>query len=125
VADDQGGQAPEVGLDELDRALAEGEPVIDVREVDEYLTVHVPGVRLIPLSELNARAEEIPRDRRVYVVCASGGRSMAAATAMVRAGYDAVSVVGGTKAWLDSGRAVESSAGSETGAGRSEPSGSP
>jgi rhodanese-related sulfurtransferase len=100
----------EVGLDDLAAALEAGAPVIDVRNPDEYAEVHIPGVRLIPLGELGGRLAEVPRGERVYVVCAVGGRSLNAAKALNQAGYDAVSVAGGTKAWAAEGRPVEAGA---------------
>ena len=99
-------KAPEVGFDELARALESGAPLVDVRMPDEYAVVHVPEAVLIPLPELATRAEELVKDRRVYVICASGGRSLVAAEALNRAGWDAVSVAGGTKGWASEGRAV-------------------
>lgn len=99
--------APEVGLDEMARALDAGDVVVDVRERDEYARAHVPGVQLIPLSELQQRWEEIRREGRVYVICQTGARSMTAATALRQAGVDAVSVAGGTKQWYEEGRAIE------------------
>jgi rhodanese-related sulfurtransferase len=98
----------EVTTDDLANALAEGVPVIDVRNPDEYAEVRIPGVRLIPLPELNDRMDEVPTGQRVYVVCAAGGRSLTAAKALNEAGFDTVSVVGGTKAWAAEGRPVES-----------------
>lgn len=94
----------EVTIDDLAAALGEGVPLIDVREPDEYVEAHVPGALLLPLGELNARAGEIPQDRQVFVICASGGRSLTAATALNRAGWQAVSVAGGTNGWVASGR---------------------
>lgn len=100
--------APEVGLDELAVALAEGAVLIDVRMPEEYEDMHVPGAVHMPLSELSARSNEIPRDQRVYVICASGGRSLAAVGALNRGGWDTVSVAEGTKGWFAAGRPVES-----------------
>ncbi|HZQ27050.1 MAG TPA: rhodanese-like domain-containing protein [Acidimicrobiales bacterium] len=102
--------APEVGFDELAAGLEAGAPVIDVRNPDEYETVRVPGVRLIPLPELGERLGEVPKDQQVFVICAAGGRSLAAAAALNEAGYDAVSVAGGTNGWAAEGRPVESGA---------------
>ena len=98
--------APEVDIDELATALEEGSPLVDVRTPDEYQEAHVPGAVLIPLAELSERADEVPKGRRVYVICASGGRSLVAAQALNRAGWDTVSVSGGTKGWLAAGRPV-------------------
>ncbi|MCQ4120281.1 rhodanese-like domain-containing protein [Rhodococcus tibetensis] len=97
----------EVDLSALDEALESGAPVIDVREADEYAQVRVPGVTLIPLSEFVARVGEIPDADVVYVICAVGGRSLQAAEYLNGRGINAVSVAGGTSAWLQSGRPVE------------------
>ncbi len=104
----QGAQprAPEVGFEELSKALDSGALLIDVRMPDEYAAVHVPEAVLIPLPELATRAQEVPKDHRVYVICASGGRSLVAAEALNQAGWDAVSVAGGTKGWASEGRPV-------------------
>lgn len=102
------GSVPEVGLEELATALEQGAPLIDVRMPEEYEDMHVPGAVHMPLSELAARSNEIPRDRRVYVICASGGRSLAAAGALNRGGWDTVSVAEGTKGWFAAGRPVDS-----------------
>lgn len=98
--------APEVDTGRLAEAMADGAVVIDVRMPDEYAAMHVPGAVLIPLPELGERTTEVPMDRQVYVICAGGGRSLAAAAALNNAGWDAVSVTGGTKAWVAEGRPV-------------------
>ena len=97
---------PEVDVDELDRARSEGAALIDVRQPDEYDAGHVPGARLIPLAEVGMRTGELPTDRPVYVICLSGGRSAKATEFLRNHGVDAVSVAGGTKAWIGSGRPV-------------------
>ena len=101
-------KAPEVGFDELEQARQRGALVVDVRERDEYEKAHLSGVRLIPMSELQERWQEIPTDEKVYVICQGGGRSLNAATALRQAGVDAVSVAGGTGRWQKEGRPVES-----------------
>jgi rhodanese-related sulfurtransferase len=97
---------PEVDLDQLDAARAEGAPVIDVRQPDEYDAAHVPGARLIPLNEVATRVGEVPTDGTVYVICQSGSRSARATDFLRRQGIDAQNVAGGTKAWIESGRTV-------------------
>ena len=96
----------EVDLATFASAHASGAAVLDVRNPDEYEAGHVPGATLIPLGDLGARQDEIPDGDPVYVICAVGGRSLAAARAMTQAGYRAVSVAGGTKAWIEQGRPV-------------------
>jgi rhodanese-related sulfurtransferase len=80
--------------------------LIDVREPDEYVAGHVPGAIPMPLSRLGELASDLPRDRTVYVICASGNRSLRAATALTQAGFTTVSVAGGTLAWSRSGRGL-------------------
>ena len=99
--------APEVGTEELADALESGASLVDVRMPEEYVQAHVPGAVLIPLPELRWRASEVPKGERVYLICASGSRSLAAAEALNRAGWDTVSVVGGTKAWAEEGRPID------------------
>jgi rhodanese-related sulfurtransferase len=99
--------APEVTIDQLAAALEDGAYVLDVRRVEEYEEKHVPGVVLIPLDQLGGRVDEVPTDRQVWVICAVGGRSMSAATALRGAGVDAVSVAGGTNKWVEEGRPFE------------------
>jgi rhodanese-related sulfurtransferase len=87
-------------------AQAEGATVIDVREPGEYVAGHVPGAQLIPLGRLGQHVSGLPRGERIYVICASGNRSLAAVGLLANAGLDAVSVAGGTGAWQRSGRPV-------------------
>lgn len=96
----------EVDLDDFAAAHAAGAPVLDVRNPDEYVEAHVPGALLIPLPELAERQDEIPEADPLYVICASGGRSLTAANALTRAGYNALSVAGGTNGWVGRGWAT-------------------
>lgn len=97
----------EVDLDALAAALETGASVVDVRNPDEFVEAHVPGARLIPLDELGTRLHEIPKGERVFLICAMGGRSRKAADALSQAGWDAVSVSGGTLQWVEEGRPVK------------------
>lgn len=95
----------ETTVDDLAAARNAGEvTLIDVRNPDEYAAGHIPGARLLPLPELAGHLNDIPTDREVHLVCQSGGRSAQAAELLGRHGINAVSVAGGTKAWVVSGR---------------------
>lgn len=96
----------EIDVESFAERLAEGAYVIDVREPDEYAAAHVPGALLVPLGSLAGRASDLPLDRTVFVICASGNRSLRGAAALAGAGIEAVSVAGGTSGWIRAGRPV-------------------
>jgi rhodanese-related sulfurtransferase len=96
----------EVDLEQFEAAHAAGATVLDVRNPDEYVAGHVAGAVLIPLGELAARQDEIPEGDPLYVICAVGGRSLTATKALLEAGYEAVSVAGGTNGWVERGGAI-------------------
>ncbi len=80
--------------------------LIDVREPDEFAEGHVETARLVPAGSLAGAAGSLPTDRTVYVICASGRRSLRAAAALKASGLTALSVAGGTSGWISSGRPV-------------------
>ena len=98
---------PEITVDELAARLEQGATLIDVRQPDEYASGHVPGARLIPLGDVPERVDEIPSSGEVLVICRSGARSGKACEFLVAQGIAAVNVAGGTLAWLEAGRPVD------------------
>ncbi len=61
--------APEERRD-LVRRIRRGEvTLVDVRPAPEFRAGHLPGARSIPLSELRARMDELPRGREVVAYC--------------------------------------------------------
>jgi rhodanese-related sulfurtransferase len=96
----------EVDLDAFAMAHADGAVVIDVREPYEYASGHVPGAELVPLASLPARAGALPRRQPVYIICATGNRSLTAARFLAGHGVDARSVAGGTSRWMARGLPV-------------------
>jgi rhodanese-related sulfurtransferase len=96
----------EIDLESFAAEQAAGAFVIDVREVVEYTTGHVPGARLIPLTRLPSALAELPRTEPVYVICASGNRGKAAAGFLYDVGINAISVAEGTGGWVRTGRPV-------------------
>ena len=82
--------------------------VIDVREDWEFAEGHIRGATLIPLGSLPDRADEIPTDKPVVLVCRSGNRSGQAFRFLSGEGYDNVSnMTGGMNAWSAAGLDVE------------------
>ncbi|MBI2389524.1 MAG: metalloregulator ArsR/SmtB family transcription factor [Deltaproteobacteria bacterium] len=67
--DGRGSLEPVAG-DELRRRVRSGEvTVIDVRPVEEYRAGHIPGALSVPLSQLKARLDELPKGREVVAYC--------------------------------------------------------
>ena len=90
---------PEVEADEGQRLVEAGAFLLDVREADEWDAGHAPEAVWIPMGELQARVGELPRDARIVAICRTGSRSHAVTAALVEAGYDAVNLGGGMRAW--------------------------
>ncbi len=99
-------QTPEIDIEQFAAARSSG-VVVDVREPHEYAAGHVAGAMLIPMGQLTSRAHELDRAGPVYVICATGNRSLAMTDLLRAFGFDAWSVSGGTAAWARSGRPVE------------------
>jgi sulfur-carrier protein adenylyltransferase/sulfurtransferase len=53
--------------------------LIDVRQPEEYRRGHIPGARLLPVSQLVQSLDRLPADKTLVFYCHAGGRSMAAA----------------------------------------------
>ena len=97
---------PEISVDQFAQQRHSG-VTVDVRERVEYAQGHVPGAVLMPMGQLANRTSELDQRTRVHVICASGNRSRAMTDLLVARGYDAVSVAGGTSAWIAQGHPVE------------------
>lgn len=101
------GKPREVSTEEMAQARSGGAFVLDVREPDEWAAGHVAGATHMPLQSVPGRLEELPAGQPVYVICASGGRSLQATDYLRQAGVEAYSVAGGTSAWAAEGREME------------------
>jgi rhodanese-related sulfurtransferase len=96
-----------------------GDPIVDVREPEEFADGHIPGAVNIPLGRLEIEVDTHPavvaregeprslRERPVVLYCLSGGRSARAAAALQRLGFaNPVSLAGGILAWTGDGHPV-------------------
>lgn len=81
---------------------------LDVREANEWNLGHLPSAVHIPRGQLEGRAEgTLDRGRRIVVYCAGGSRSALAADTLTQMGYDATSLRGGFRGWVETGGDVE------------------
>ncbi|KJF16888.1 MULTISPECIES: rhodanese-like domain-containing protein [Acidithrix] len=90
-------------ISHLRQGLSQGDLLIDVREPYEFDSGHVRGAINIPLSQLANKLPTIPLSKRIFVICASGSRSMEAAKFLSLRGYEALSVANGTSGWAAAG----------------------
>lgn len=88
-------------LDAREAVEAGAAVIVDVRAQDEWDAGRIPGSVHITLSELSARAAELPEDREIVFSCLSGARSLMAAQAFAASGVQAKSLAGGAIAWTD------------------------
>jgi rhodanese-related sulfurtransferase len=99
------GNQVEVTPEDTAKALADDSAqVIDVREDYEREAGYVAGTRHIALGQIAAEAESIDPERPVIFYCRVGSRSLMAAQAFRRAGFDAYSMAGGVVQWAGEGR---------------------
>jgi metal-sulfur cluster biosynthetic enzyme/rhodanese-related sulfurtransferase len=75
--------------------------VLDVRTEAEWANGHIPRANLIPLDELEDRLRELPpKDARILVHCAAGGRSLQACQMLADKGWTRLlNLAGGMHAW--------------------------
>jgi molybdopterin/thiamine biosynthesis adenylyltransferase/rhodanese-related sulfurtransferase len=93
---------PTISVGELKAKIDNNEAftLIDVREPFEYEIARIEAARLIPLGELEARLNELPRSGPLILQCHSGGRSEHAVRLLEEAGFrNALNLTGGIDAW--------------------------
>lgn len=85
----------------------DGAVILDVREPEELDEVAIPDATHIPLGQLSAEADELPRDRDLFVICRSGVRSAYATQFLVQSGFErARNIAGGVIDWAQAGLPV-------------------
>lgn len=102
-----GGAPPSIEHEEFTGVVGSKDcVVVDVREPHEYAIGHIPGAINLPLSRFAPR--ELPRGKRVILVCQAGGRSAKALQQALGAGLtDVCHYAPGTSGWRNRGGALE------------------
>ena len=76
--------------------------IIDVRIPDSYKTKTIEGAVNIPLASLRNRIEEVPKDKKVILVCDSGYTSYLASRILIQNGFNNVySLMAGMKLYKE------------------------
>ena len=89
------GSFKQVSMSDVRELVEKDAYILDVREMPEYEAGHIINAKIIPLSQLRDRYEEIPKDVPVYIHCRSGQRSYNAVLALQAKGYTQVFNVSG------------------------------
>ena len=86
-------------LAEMRRAGAE-HVVLDVREMRELDICRLEGASHIPMADVPAHADRLPRHQPLVVMCHHGARSQRVVDFLRKAGFDnAINLDGGIEAW--------------------------
>ena len=84
-----------------DRLRGDDPPLlVDVREDWERDLASLPGSVAVPMGQVPARVDELPRDRDIALFCHHGSRSMQVALWLEAQGYDRLAnLEGGIDGW--------------------------
>lgn len=79
--------------------------LVDVREPEEHEELRIEGCILMPMDEIQGRAEaELAKDAEIILYCAHGMRSVQALMSLKMLGFENVrSLDGGICAWEEQG----------------------
>jgi rhodanese-related sulfurtransferase len=90
--------------------------IIDVRPLEEYRNLHLPGAVSIPLSTLKTRLNEIPKEKEVITYCRDNYCILAdkAVNILLDKGFDAKRLDIGLVEWKKAGLPIESDVSSES-----------
>ena len=81
--------------------------IVDVREQAEHDATRIPGIPLLPMSELLERIDELP-EGPLAILCRSGRRSAQVADYLNATGeHTAANLEGGIIAWAQAGLPYE------------------
>ena len=86
---------------EINKFIADGYALVDVRSPSEYANGTIPGSINIPVDELRERHLEI-NNKKVIVNCQVGQRGHVATMLLRSLGYDAKNLDGGYLTWINS-----------------------
>mgnify|MGYP001068837008 CR=1 FL=1 len=101
------GMPASINVTDAMQRFEDGAFLLDVRTVEEWNQGHVDGAVLIPLDQLGARVNEVPKDQDVLIICRSGNRSGQARDLLRGQGFDrTTSISGGINAWIAKGLPV-------------------
>ncbi|HJP88665.1 MAG TPA: rhodanese-like domain-containing protein [Candidatus Limnocylindrales bacterium] len=98
----------EADVADTSAAVEGGALLVDVREDFEWNAGHARGAIHLPMMQVPARLDELPRDAPIYLICATGNRSGRVAQFLTGNGFSRpINVRGGTVAWQRAGLPID------------------
>jgi len=93
-------------------AMLENDDVVlvDINLKDDARKFHIDHAKRvhIPLDELNVSVSQLPREKKIVIICLKGKRAPTAVKYLIGQGYeDVVMVEGGVQRWVMEGRPVK------------------
>ncbi|MFI2744389.1 rhodanese-like domain-containing protein [Zhouia sp. PK063] len=77
-----------ISAEEFEGAYTEDMHILDVRKPGEYLSEHLETAQSFPLDYINEHMNAIDKNKKYYVHCAGGYRSVIAASILKARGFD-------------------------------------
>ena len=100
--------AREVNADTAYEMYQQGALILDVREQNEWDQYHALNAVFIPLGQLQARLNEVPRERTIIVVCRAADCSLQGRDILLSAGFSSVSgMIESMNDWYNKGYSIE------------------
>ncbi len=103
-------QVQTVTAAEFNEGLEKGDvQLVDVRSAEEFAAGHLANAINIDVQEPDFQAvatEKLQKDKKVYVYCRSGRRSLLAGEMLAKDGYTVVDLDGGILGWEKEGMPV-------------------
>lgn len=77
--------------------------VIDIRNNDAFRKGHIIDAQSLSANEIqqNPKKVEKYKSRPIIIVCGAGNESQKIAALLIKQGYNAYSLAGGMRAWID------------------------
>ena len=101
--------AAPVKIEQVEKRLADGAQLLDVRTKEEWAEGHLKGAKLVTVTEdgfIEKAKAVLDPEKGVVVYCRSGRRSAMAAEKLRAAGFTVYDLKGGISAWEAAGKTV-------------------
>ena len=73
--------------------------ILDVREIHEFNSGHIPSAQNLPLSILGLDFPKLDKKQKYYIICQAGDRSAKAYDFLGAQRFDIINIEGGMNSW--------------------------